>query len=113
MICVRSCVSLLRDTGLEGYANGLRDRMSHEKDTACMVTYGTDVNGQLIGASMSVWIVSLPGANRAGGPQETRSAFPPDSDPQRPNQFPVRWSDWNMLRGAYHGLRFVIGHVTS
>ena len=44
--------------------------MSHEKDTACMVTYGTDVNGQLIGASMSVWIVSLPGANRAGGPQD-------------------------------------------
>ena len=65
MIRARSCVSLLRDTGLEGYANGLRDRMSHEKDTACMVTYGTDVNGQLIGASMSVWIVSLPGANRA------------------------------------------------
>ena len=58
MICVRSCVSLLRDTGLESDANGLRDRMSHERT---QLTYGMDVNGQLIGPTMSVWMVSLPG----------------------------------------------------
>jgi len=53
------------------------------------------------------------GQPRTSVARKTRSAFPPDSDTQRPNQFPVRWSDWNMLRGAYHDLRFVIGRVTS
>ena len=53
------------------------------------------------------------GQTRTSVARKTWSAFPPDSDTQRPNQFPVRWSDWNMLRGAYHDLRFVIGRVTS
>jgi len=35
------------------------------KGRSLYVTYGMDVNGQLIGAFMSVWMVSLPGANRA------------------------------------------------
>jgi hypothetical protein len=53
------------------------------------------------------------GQTRTSVARKTRSAFPPDSDAQRPNQFPVRWSDWKMLRGAYHDLRFVIGRVAS
>ena len=31
------------------------------KGRSLYVTYGMDVNGQLIGAFMSVWMVSLPG----------------------------------------------------